>query len=213
MKLPISDIQGKKLGEFDLDEKLLVFDKGQSVLHQAVVTHRANRRVPTASTLGKGEVRGTGAKPWKQKGLGRARAGYRQSNVWRGGSVVFGPKPRSFRKKMSKKANRLAFRRAFSEKVAAGSVAVIDRIELSEPKTKMFVGMLDSLKVEATALFVVDNIERNLALASRNVPGIGVTTAKRVNTYELLRYPQVFVSKAAMADLEQRLGAPAGNKS
>ncbi|MBU0678134.1 MAG: 50S ribosomal protein L4, partial [Verrucomicrobia bacterium] len=113
-------MKGESIGDFDFSDELLVHDKGLQALQNAVVAHRAAQRAGSASTLTKSEVAGSGRKPWRQKGLGRARAGYRQSPVWRGGGVAFGPKPRSYAKKISKKGARLAFRRAFSEKIAAG---------------------------------------------------------------------------------------------
>ncbi len=206
-KLPIKDIQGAHLGEHDLADELLVFDKGQQVMHDAVVAHLANKRAGSAATLTKGEVSGSNRKPWRQKGLGRARSGCRRSPIWRGGGVVFGPKPRSYNKKMTKKAARLAFRRAFSEKVAAGQVMILDDFTLTEPKTKLFTEIFKKLDVKGKTLVLVHEVDRNLYLASRNIAGIEVRLAKDSSTYDLLRYATVVITKSAMQDLEKRLKA------
>lgn len=206
-KLPIKNIEGRDVGEHDMDDALLIYGKGTQLLHDAAVMHRANKRAGTASTKTKSEVRGTGAKPWRQKGLGRARAGYKQSPIWRGGAVVFGPKPRAYNKKMTRKAARLAFRRAVSERVAAGQVMVLDALELSEPKTKLFADLCKKLEIQGAALFVVDELSENLKLAARNVPKIKVTTSVQLSTYDVLRYPLMVATQAAMAGLEKRLQA------
>ena len=127
-KVAVCNMQGDALGEYAFPEDMLVLDKGAQAVQEAVVAYRANQRAGTASTRGKGEIAGAGSKPWRQKGSGRARAGYRQSPLWRGGGTVFGPRPRSFRKGLNKKTARLAFCRAFSDRVAGGCVTVIDEL-------------------------------------------------------------------------------------
>jgi large subunit ribosomal protein L4 len=204
-KLPVKNMKGEQVGEFDIADELLVFDKGHQAVHEAVVMYRANQRAGTASTLGKGAVAGTGAKPWKQKGTGRARAGYQQSPVWRGGGVAFGPKPRSFEKKMPKKMARLAFRRAFSEKVAAGQVIVIDGLGLDAPKTKTMADLLKQLGVERGAVVVLDAAQDAMRLSVRNMPLVEATTAQHLNVYEIVRYPWLVVSKQGMEALTTRL--------
>ena len=174
------------------------------------MAYQARRRAGTASTKTKANVAGTGAKPWKQKGLGRARAGYKQSPIWRGGGVAFGPHPRSYDKGLNRKAARLAFRRAFSDKVASGAVEIIEDFTLSEPKTRAFVAVLNQLKVEGHTLIVLDTIDTNMAKASRNVPGIEVVTSHHLNAYELVRYPRIIISRAAMGPLQERLAAGQG---
>ncbi|MBN1269050.1 MAG: 50S ribosomal protein L4 [Kiritimatiellae bacterium] len=209
-KLPVRNMKGESAGEFDLADDLLVLNKGAQVVHDAVVAYRANRRAGTASTLTKAEVAGTGAKPWRQKGTGRARAGYRQSPIWRGGGVAFGPKPRKYTKKLSKKAARLAFRRAFSDKVSAGQVVVIEDLSLAEPKTRPLAELLGKLGAQSGALLVVDQVARNLQLAARNLERVEVVTGKDVNTYQVLRYPLVLVTREGMARVQQRLKAEGG---
>jgi large subunit ribosomal protein L4 len=212
-KLPICNMKGESLGEFDLADELLTLKRGAQAIHDVVVAHRAKLRAGTASTLRKGEVAGSNKKPWQQKGTGRARAGYRQSPVWRGGGVVFGPHPRSYEKKVTKKSARLAFRLAFSQKVAAGQVVVIDNLSVSQPKTREFTAILKVLQGPRGVLFVVDKVDRNLALASRNVPRVALTTSANVHTFQLLEFGKVVVSQAALAQLQSRLKVPAGRRA
>lgn len=206
-KLPVCNINGERLGEIDLADDLLVRGKGTQVVHDVVVAHRAKCRAGTASTLRKGEVAGSNKKPWQQKGTGRARAGVRQSPVWRGGGVAFGPKPRDYAKKVTKKAARLAFQRALSDKVAGGAVTVLDQMAMPKAKTKDFAAILKKLDASRSALVVTDTIDRNLALAARNIPGVEVATAANVHTYQVLRHHKILVSKSAMEQLVGRLKA------
>ena len=204
-KLPLKSIKGESVGEYEVADSLLVLDKGEQAVHEAVVAFNAHQRAGTASTKSKSNVAGTGAKPWKQKGLGRARAGYKQSPVWRGGAVAHGPHPRKYKKKLSKKVVKLAFQRAFSAKVEQNEITVIEDLSLSAPKTKEFVAVLKNLGLDRGALFVVDANNENVLLASRNLPKVEVVTAKLANTYQLLRYKNVVITKAGMEELEKRL--------
>lgn len=204
-KLKIYDMKGSSVGEFDVEDNLLVLDKGGQAVHDTVVAIRAAQRAGTASTLRKGEVAGSNRKPWRQKGTGRARAGYRQSPVWRGGGVAFGPHPRSYRRKVNEKVAQLAFKRVLSEKVAAGGVRILDELVLSEGRTKLFSSLLKSLGIKGPALFMMDKIDRNVVLAARNIPNVEVVEARSANVYQLLRYPDIVVNKAGMEDLMTRL--------
>ena len=174
-----------------------------------MVAHRAAKRAGTASTKSKGEVAGSNKKPWRQKGTGRARAGYRQSPVWRGGGVAFGPKPRDYSKKMNRKVARLAFRRAFSEKLTAGQVKVVDNLTVDEAKTKAFVAMMKALGIERKVLVVVDTADDKLLLAARNISGVEVVKAAEASVYQLLRYPEIVVDRAGMDILMARLESKA----
>lgn len=204
--IPVKNTKGKKTGEYTLSDDLLVFDKGLQSVQDAVVAYLANQRQGSASTLGKAEVAGSNRKLWKQKGTGRARTGFRQSPIWRGGGVTFGPKPRNYRKTISRRQARLAFQRAFSENVAAGQVFVLEDLALSEPKTKEFAAILKNLEVRV-GLVITDAVDQNLILASRNIPKVEITTAASVNTYQLVRYPLIMVTKDALPALEQRLSS------
>ena len=204
-KIPLKNIGGESVGEYEVADNLLVLDKGDQAVHEAVVAYNAHQRAGTASTLSKSNVSGTGAKPWKQKGLGRARAGYKQSPIWRGGAVAHGPHPRKYHKKVGKKVGQLAFQRAFSAKVDQGEITVIENLAVTTPKTKEFSAVLKNLGLDRGALFVVDVNTDNVLLASRNIPKVEIVTAALVNTYQLLRYKNVVVTKAGMEALEKRL--------
>ena len=203
--LSIKTIDGKSAGEYTFPEDLLVFDKGDQALHEAIVAYRANQRQGSASTITKGEVNGSNKKLWKQKGTGRARTGRRQSPIWRGGGTVFGPHPRSYRKKMTKKALHLAVRRAVSELVSDDRLIVIDELKIASGKTKEFNNVLKSLGIERGALFLVKEFDADAVLASRNIARIEMAEVRHANVYQLLRYPQVVITKEALADLESRL--------
>src|SRR5213076_3420434 len=161
MKISVKDIKGKPSGELEVNFPLLEGGKGTQAVHYTVVAYRANQRMGTACTKTMGEVAGSGKKPWRQKGTGRARAGSFRSPLWRGGGVVFGPKPRDFGKKVSKSTKQLALRKALSERLKSGDVVVVDDLILESPKTKAFVGVLNALQVEGTTLVVASGQDRN----------------------------------------------------
>jgi large subunit ribosomal protein L4 len=209
-KVSVYDMKGATLGDYDFPEALLT-KQGQQAVHDVVVAHQAGMRAGTASTLGKGAVNGSGKKPWRQKGTGQARAGYKQSPVWRGGGVAHGPHPRSYEKKVPLKVARLAFRRALSDLVREGRVRVVDQFTMVEPKTKAAMNVMKSMGLES-ALIVVDRLDRNLICAVRNLKRVEATTAQSVSTYQLLRYPVAVVTRAAMDVLCARLEGKAGRK-
>jgi len=202
----IFDIKGGEVGDYDMPAELLELEKGTQAVHDVVVAMNNARRAGTACTREKGEVAGSGAKPWKQKGTGRARAGYRQSPVWRGGGTVFGPRPRWYGQKINKKVAKLAFRRALSEKINGGELRVVEQIAVNEPKTKEFAAILEAQGVSGRpVLVIVDSVEQNLRLAARNVPRVEVVKAADVNVFQLLRYPVAIADSAAMETLKARL--------
>lgn len=205
MKLAIKDINGNPQGELEVGFTLVEGGKGTQAVHDAIVAYRANQRSGTACTKTMGEVRGSGKKPWRQKGTGRARAGSYRSPLWRGGGVVFGPKPRDFSLKVNKKTKQLAFRKALTERLKAGDVIVINDLKLESHRTKGFVNVLAKLELTGTTLVVDAAIEKNLLLASRNVPDVEVTTADLLNTYQVLRPAKLVFTKDAFAKLEARL--------
>ncbi len=206
-KLTVYDMKGASTGEFDLPEAVLCLDRGEQAVHDAVTATRAAGRAGTASTLHKGEVAGSNKKPWRQKGTGRARAGLRQSPVWRGGGAAFGPKPRDYDKKVNRKVARLALRRAFSEKVAAGQIKVVEAFAVEVAKTRAFAAVLKALGVSAPALVVVGDAGQNILLASRNLARVEVVRGRDVNVYQLLRYPSVLVDRCGMAQIMERMGS------
>ena len=207
-KLTLYNALGDKTGDVEFPEQLLVRRRGDQAVHDAVVAYLANQRLGTAKTKKRGEVSGGGIKPFKQKGTGRARAGSIRSPIWRGGGVVFGPQPRDYSQKLNKRVARLAFARALSEKLTAGAVIVVDQWELAVPKTKLLAAALKKMNVTRGALLVTADVSRNLALAARNLSGVAVAAASRVNTYQVLRYPHLVVSQAALTQLQQRITLP-----
>ena len=205
MKLTVKNMQGQDQGEVEVKFPLVENGKGTQAVHDTVVAFRAGRRMGTACTKNVGEVAGTNKKPWRQKGTGRARAGSFQSPLWRGGGVVFGPRPRDFSKKTSRSTKRLALRKALSERLKAGDVMVIEDLQLASPKTKEFLGVLAALQVEGTALIVGHKDNSNLRLASRNVARVKLTTGEDLNTYQVLRSDKLIFTRGAFETLAGRL--------
>ena len=206
MKLTVKDSKGNAQGELEVKFALIENGKGTQAVHDTVVAYQANQRMGTACTKNVGEVSGTNRKPWRQKGTGRARAGSFQSPLWRGGGVVFGPKPRDFGKKVNAKTKQLALRKALSERLKAGDVLVIDDLKISSPKTKEFVAVMAALDLKATTLIVSPDVDKNLALASRNVAKVTFTTSDSLNTYDVLRPSKLLFTRGAFEKLEARLG-------
>lgn len=205
MKLTVKSISGQSVGELDVKFEVVKDGRGTQAVHDTVVAYRAGQRSGTACTKTVGEVAGTNKKPWRQKGTGRARAGSFRSPLWAGGGVVFGPKPRDFSKKVNRKTRQLALRKALSERLKAGEVTVVDSLALAAPKTKEFLKALGALKLDGTVVLVVDAADRNLTLASRNVPGVTLVTAGDLNTYELLLAKNLVFTRGAFEKFEQRL--------
>src|SRR5215831_4982842 len=205
MKISIKDIKGKSHGEHEVKFELVEGGKGTQAVHDTVVAYRAAQRMGTACTKTAGEVACTNKKPWRQKGTGRARAGSFQSPLWVGGGVVFGPKPRDFAKKVNSKTKQLALRKALSERLKAGDVVVVNDFKLGSPKTKDFVGVLAALELKGSALIVSPETDKNLKLASRNVPHVAVSTSDSLNTYEVLRSDKLVFTKSAFEKVEARL--------
>jgi len=205
MKLPVKDIKGNESGELEVQFPLVEGGKGTQAVHDVIVAYRAAQRSGTASTKTVGEVAGTNRKPWRQKGTGRARAGSFRSPLWRGGGVVFGPKPRDFSKTVSKRTKQLAMRKALTERLNAGDVVVVETIKLEAPKTKEFLTVLKALDIRKTVLFVTDIADENLLLASRNVQSVELTTSDFVNAYQILRSDKIVFTRGAFQKLEERL--------
>jgi len=205
MKISVKNIQGQDQGELEVKFSLVEDGKGTQAVHDTVVAFQANRRMGTACTKNAGEVAGTNKKPWRQKGTGRARAGSFQSPLWRGGGVVFGPKPRDFGKKVNAKTRQLALRKALSERLNAGDVVVVDDLKLNSPKTKEMIGVIAALELKGKTL-IVAAADKNLTLASRNVPDLAVTTSDALNTYDVLRPDKLLFTRSAFEKLEARLG-------
>lgn len=206
MKLSVKDIQGKDQGELEVKFALIEDGKGTQAVHDTVVAYQAAQRMGTACTKNVGEVAGTNKKPWRQKGTGRARAGSFQSPLWRGGGVVFGPRPRDFGKKVNAKTRQLALRKALSERLKAGDVVVVDDLKLESPKTKELIGVISALELKSSTLIISPAADKNLTLASRNVPRVALTTSDSLNTYDVLRPDKLLFTRGAFEKLEARLG-------
>ncbi len=205
MKLTVKDIKGAPQGELEVSFPFVEDGKGNQAVHDVVVAYQAAQRSGTACTKNAGEVNGTNKKPWRQKGTGRARAGSFASPLWRGGGVVFGPKPRSYRKTVSKGTRQLALRKALGERLKAGDVIVVDDFKLESPKTKGFLSVLLALEIDGTALLVSAESNQNLNLASRNVPLVQLSTSSNLNTYEVLRYDKLIFTRSALDKVQERL--------
>jgi large subunit ribosomal protein L4 len=207
MKIPVLNSEGGAAGEFELrDDFIIKGARGQQTVRDAVVAIQSNRRSGTACTKTLGEVAGAGKKPWKQKGTGRARAGSFASPLWRGGGVVFGPKPRDWSLGMPKKMRRLALQKSLGDRLAGGDVVVVDSISLKTPKTKEFVNVVKNLKVGArSVLLVVDGADKNLALASGNVAFVKVVDASNLNVYDVTLAHKLLITKSAFQKVEKRL--------
>jgi len=191
--------------ETTFDKALLTLDKGEQAVKDAVTAIRNAMRAGTACTKGKGEVAGSNKKPWKQKGTGNARAGFRQSPVWRGGGVAHGPKPRSYETKLNKKVWTLAFARAVSEKLVAGDVIVVDKFEFEAPKTKLMAKFLAELGVDRTAVIVQKDVDDTVVLTMSNLPRIDYSTAQALDVYTVLANRKLVCDQAGFDALIARI--------
>ena len=185
--------------------------RGTQAVHDVVVAMRAARRSGSANTKTKADVNFSGAKPWRQKGTGRARAGYKSSVIWRGGGVVFGPKPRDYTKRISKTVRRLAFQKALSERIKAGDVLTVDSFSVKEPKTKAFVSLVKGHTDAKKVLLISDAFDEDFYRSARNVKPVLLVTATDVNTEQLLAFDKIIVSGDALARLAER--TPASTKA
>ena len=178
--------------------------RGTQAVHDVVVAMRAARRSGSANTKTKAEVDLSGAKPWRQKGTGRARAGYKSSPIWRGGGVVFGPKPRDYSKKTSKSVRRLAFQKALSDRIKAGDVLTIDKFVVPELKTKSFIALLEKQTDAGKVLLISDSFDETTVKSGRNVKPVTLATASDVNTEQLLAFKKILITHKALERLAER---------
>ncbi len=204
-KIKIVDNAGVSKGDFTLKPECIELEKGEQAVHDVVVAYLAGNRAGAASTKTRAEVRGGNQKPFRQKGLGRARAGAKSSPIWTGGGVIFGPKPRSFAKNVNKKVRKLALKRAFSERVEAGSVMVVEELKLKDHKTKNFIAILDKLKVSGKILIVVQDYDENILKATDNIENLLLIKAASVNVYQLLHYTHILFAKDAIEEFTGRI--------
>ena len=205
MKIQVKDLSGKSQGEIEVPFVVIENAKGTQAVQDTVVAYRAAQRSGTACTKNVGEVSGSNKKPWRQKGTGRARAGSLRSPLWRGGGVVFGPRPRDYSKKVNGKVRQLALRKALGERIRMGDVVIVDDLKVNAPKTKEMLGLLSALELTGTTLLVSGENNPTLYLAARNLQAVEVTTADLLNTYQVLRPDKLVLSRAALEKVAQRI--------
>ena len=201
-KANLYDMAGKQIGEIELSEAIFGIEPNQAVVHEAVKSHLGNCRQGTQSALTRAEVSGGGKKPWRQKGTGHARQGSTRAPQWTHGGIVFAPKPRSYRTSLNKKTRRLALKSALSAKAAAGNILVVDGLKLDEVKTKAMQSFLNSLEA-AKPVVVTPDVDKNVVLSARNIPGVVTTTAKVLSVYDIVNAKQLVIDKAALAIIEE----------
>ena len=198
----VYNIEGNEVGTIDLNDAVFGVEVNEHLVHMAVVNQLANNRQGTQSAKTRSEVSGGGRKPWRQKGTGHARQGSTRSPQWTGGGVVFAPVPRDYSFKMNKKEKRAALCSALSSKVAESQIIVLDEFKLDEIKTKKFVEVMNNLKA-SKALVVLEGENKNVVLSGRNIPTVKVTATNEINTYDVLKYETLVVTKAAVEKLEE----------
>ncbi|MCG8501895.1 MAG: 50S ribosomal protein L4 [Firmicutes bacterium] len=202
-KTALYDMNGKQVGDIELNDGVFGAEVNKSVLHQVIVNYLANQRQGTQSTKTRAEVRGGGAKPWRQKGTGRARQGSIRAPQWIKGGVALGPKPRSYRYNVNKKVKRVAMKSALSSKVAENDIFVLDQLQFENIKTKEMVKVLGNLNVDTKALVVLPEKDENVIRSARNIPGVTTTLVSTLNVYEILNHDKFIVTKDAVAKLEE----------
>lgn len=205
-KVSLFNQAGSSVGEIELNDKVFGIEPNESVLFEAIISQRASLRQGNHKVKNRSEVAGGGRKPWKQKGTGRARQGSIRSPQWRGGGTVFGPTPRSYSFKLPKKVRRLALLSALSSKVREESIVVLEGLAFDAPKTKEFVKVLTNLSINKKALVVTADLDENVALAARNIPGITVVSATGINVLDLVGHDKLVMTKAAVEKVEEVLG-------
>jgi len=198
----VYNVDGKKVDSIELNDEIFGIEPNQEVVHMAVVQYLANQRQGTQSAKTRAEVRGGGRKPWRQKGTGRARQGSIRSPQWRGGGVVFAPKPRDYSFKLNKKVKRLALKSVLSQKVLDEKFIVLDEIAFGEIRTKQMSKVLDNLNL-GKALLVMDGDNKNVVLSARNIPTIKTAGVNSINVYDILKYDAFVVTKEAVEKMQE----------
>ena len=199
----IYDMNGKQTGTMELDEAVFGIQPNTAVMHSAVVNYLANQRQGTQSTLTRAEVRGGGKKPWRQKGTGHARQGSTRAPQWTHGGIALGPKPRSYRYALPRKMRRLALKSAFSAKVAAGNMMVLEGLALEEAKTKVMAKVFAALEASGKVLLLLPEKDETVMRCVRNIPGVKTALVNTLNTYDVLNADKFIVIKDAVAQIEE----------
>ena len=198
----VYNMQGQQVDSIELNDAVFGVEVNEHLVHMAVVTQLANMRQGTQKAKTRSEVSGGGRKPWRQKGTGHARQGSIRAPQWKGGGVVFAPVPRDYSMSMNKKERRAALKSALTSRVEAGKLIVLDELALSEIKTKEFQKVMDALKLQK-ALFVLDNVDKNVILSARNIEGVKTTQVGSLNTYDVMKYPTVVLTRKSVSDIEE----------
>ena len=202
-KIDVYDIKGKKVSDVELAESVFGIEPNEAIVHSVLVNYLANQRQGTQSTKTRAEVRGGGRKPWRQKGTGRARQGSIRAPQWIKGGIALGPKPRSYRYTVNKKERRLAIKSLLSSKVLENELTVVDKLELSEIKTKTMVKALADLKVEGKTLIVLPENNKNVLMSARNIEGFKTIVLNNINVFDLLKYNNLVLPLETVKKLEE----------
>lgn len=200
----VYNTKNEQVGEITLNDALFAVEVKTHILHDVVRMQLANRRSGNSSTKTRVEVSGSGAKPWKQKGTGRARSGNRRSPIWRGGGVVFGPKPRDYSYKLPKKVRKLGLKMALSTRLAEDQLKVVDSLEMTEIKTKDFMGVMNNLEAQ-NALVIIPDHNETIEKSCRNIPKVKVLPVSGVNVYDILLHEKLILVQTSIEKLEERL--------
>ena len=203
LKTNVYDMNGKQVGEVELSEAIFGIEPNESVVHDVVKNHLANCRQGTQSALTRAEVSGGGKKPWRQKGTGHARQGSTRAPQWTHGGIVFAPKPRDYSYTLNKKVRRLALKSVLSAKAQTENLVVIDEIKMDEIKTKKFAGFLSAVNADGKALVVTAEVNENVVLSARNIPGVKTTFANLINVYDVLNAKKLVVDKATLEKIQE----------
>ncbi|MGM9849918.1 MAG: 50S ribosomal protein L4 [Bacilli bacterium] len=204
-KLSVLNIKGEKTSDISLNKELWAIEPNDAVLYDAITLSRNSLRQGTASTKTRSEVSGGGIKPWRQKGTGRARQGSTRAPHWRHGGVVFGPHPRDYDKKMNRKERRLALKSALAYKAIDNELVIVDSFKLESSKTKEVVGILNNLKVSKNVLIVVDELDENMVLATRNLNNVILLEANEINVLDIISSDYMIVTEKAIKMIEEVL--------
>jgi large subunit ribosomal protein L4 len=202
-KVDVYDIKGKKVSDVELNEKVFGIEPNENIVHEVLLNYLANQRQGTQSTKTRAEVRGGGRKPWRQKGTGRARQGSIRAPQWIKGGIALGPKPRSYRYSVNKKERQLAIRSVLSSKVLENQLKVVDKLELSEIKTKSMVKAFADLKLEGKTLVILPEKNLNVEASTRNIVNAKAILANNINVYDLLKYTNLVLTLDTVKKLEE----------
>lgn len=202
-KVSVYNMEGNVVGDIELADGVFGVEINEHLVHMAVVSQLANNRQGTQSAKTRAEVRGGGRKPWRQKGTGHARQGSIRAPQWKGGGVVFAPKPRDYSFKMNKKERRIALKSALTQKVVDENLLVLDELKLAEIKTKNFKAILDNLKVVKGALVVLAENDETILKSARNIPGVQVSLVNTINVYDILKHPNLILTKESAEKIQE----------